>query len=101
MMQSAVPVNMNAFTPFTSGGAVYYTAPQNMPQHSSGFQQPTQNPVCAISGDCTDLSFSPSKHVTRECLDAVFSMNRNYTIPEGKLSALVAILQHGTSGWGS
>ena len=45
MTQNDGPVNMNAFTPFTSGGVVYSTAPPSMPQHPSGSQQPTHIPV--------------------------------------------------------
>ena len=89
-MQDAGPVNMNAFTPLTSGGAVYYTAPQSMPQHTPGFQQPTQSPVYTpvqpVPADTFDPSSSSSKHVTLEDLAAIFSMNGKDPLPEWKLT---------------
>ena len=90
MMQNAGPDNMNALTPFTSVGAVYYTAPQSMPQKPPGFQQPTQSPgytlVQAVSTDTTDSSFLQSNHVTLEDLAAIFTMNRKGPLPEWKLT---------------
>ena len=86
MLQNAGPDNMNAFTPFTSVGAVYYTAPQSMPQNPPGFQQPAQSPgyilVQAVSTDTLTRLFLQSNHVTLEDLAAIFSMNRKGPLPE-------------------
>ena len=89
-MQKARPVNMNASTTFTSGGAVHYTAPQSMPQYLPGLQHPAQTPVYApvqpVLVDSTDPSSPSSKHVMLKNLVTIFSRNVKDRLPEWTLT---------------